>query len=88
MVGTGEVSDAGYILRKEDGLSDPFNSKFLPISKFLYTIFRAKLSIASLTNRSLKRSWSHVNKGISKPKKVTTNFHNGTFLYERLVLYC
>lgn len=66
----GEVSAASYVQRKEDELSDPFSSKFLAISKFLYTNFRTKLNVASLTNRSHKRSWSYVNKAISDPKKV------------------
>lgn len=52
----GEVSAASYVQREEDELPDPFSPKFLTISKFLYTIFKTKLSVASVSNSSPPRS--------------------------------
>lgn len=52
----GEVLATSYIQRKEDKLPDPFSPKFLTIRKFLYTILKTKLKVASVSNRSLMRS--------------------------------
>lgn len=58
-------------------LSDPSSSKSLALSEFLHTVFWIKLNLASLTNKSLKKSSSRVSKAISKASEHTTHSHNG-----------
>lgn len=52
----GEMSATSYVQIEEDELPDPFSPKFLTMSKFLYTILKTKLNVASVSNRLPMRS--------------------------------